>query len=64
MCAVSVVYDYGKNIPFATWQDEELRREFKRLLDQAHEFDVKTNQPDCEDSEKKRWWNAIEEAHK
>lgn len=64
MCAVSEIYDYGRNIPFASWQDETLRREFKQLLEQAHKFDITTGQPNCEDPEKAKWWNAVEEAHK
>ncbi len=64
MCAVSVIYGYGKNIPFADWQNEDLRRQLKQLVEQAQQFDINTNQPNCEDPEKMRWWNAVEEAHK
>lgn len=62
MCAVSAIYDYGKSISHKEWiRNEELINQFKKLLEQAHEFDKKTGQPDCEDPEKMKWWNAIEE---
>lgn len=64
MCAVSAVYNYGKTIPVDDWANAALREHFRKLIRDAMEFDKNANQPDCEDPEKKKWWNAVEEAHK
>lgn len=64
MCAVSAIYDYGRNIvPQEAFEDAAFRENFLKLVREAKEFDKVTGQPDCEDSEKKKWWNAIEERH-
>jgi len=60
MCAVSAVADYGSHMDPNSW-DDSTREEFRRLLEHAKIFDKKTGQPDCEDPEKLKWWNAIEE---
>jgi hypothetical protein len=60
VCAVSVVLDYGRDIPFYEW-NQQMWREFHVLKDQAEEFDRKTDQPDCEDSEKGKWMKEVEE---
>ncbi len=61
MCAVSAIYNYGMNIPYESWKSEEFRQHFKKLLQEAIDFDNNTGQRDCEDPEKAKWWNAIEE---
>lgn len=63
MCTASVVYQYGRDLPPDQWTDKS-REAFRKLIRDAMDFDKTTGQPDCEDSEKKKWWSAIEEAHK
>lgn len=60
MCAVSAVSDYGRGMDPNGW-DDSTRDAFRKLLRDAMDFDKKTKQPDCEDPEKLKWWNAIEE---
>ena len=60
MCAVSAIYDYGREMDPNSW-DDSTREAFRKLVKDATEFDKKTGQPDCEDPEKMKWWNAIEE---
>jgi len=60
MCAVSAISDYGRSLPENFWTQESLS-EFKRLLREAKIFDEKTNQPDCEDPEKARFVEIVEE---
>jgi hypothetical protein len=64
MCSISSVYEYGRNnIDPDAWTSKEVREAFRKLLQQAHEFDKQVKQPDCEDPEKAKWWTAIEEKH-
>lgn len=63
MCAVSAMYDYGRSIPFDDWNDPILREKFRKLIEDAMNFDKETGQPNCEDPEKMKWWNAVEEKH-
>lgn len=60
MCAVSAIYDYGRGLPDNNWNQETLDA-FKKLIDQAKEFDYKTNQPDCEDPEKAHYLEIVEQ---
>lgn len=60
MCAVSAIYDYGRSFPFDAW-NKELLAEYQRLLDQAKTFDTNTGQSDCEDPEKMKFIQAVEE---
>ena len=56
MCAVSVITAYGQTIPVwsqANWD------EYLKLLDQAHQFDLKTRQPNCDDPTKASWMKEI-----
>lgn len=60
MCAFSAVADYGRDMDPNSW-DENTRDAFRKLIQDAMDFDKKTGQPNCEDPEKLKWWNAIEE---
>ena len=60
MCTVSAIYDYGRNMDPNRW-DKELYEEFKKLLEAAKQFDEKTGQPDCEDPEKAKWIQIVEQ---
>lgn len=77
MCAVSAVTDYGmRNWPgvlpqTSPWFHQTVfpprqptideMRELVRLHDAAKEFDAKTHQPHCEDPDKSKFWDAINE---
>jgi hypothetical protein len=58
MCAVSMVYDYGKRMSY-DWWDMDKYHEYKRLLEGAKRFDEKTNQPHCEDENKAEFLQKI-----
>lgn len=58
MCAVSAVFDYGKNLPNTFWSYETFK-EYQKMLDAAKRFDAATGQPDCEDSSKKQWLQEV-----
>lgn len=59
MCAVSAMYDYGKNIPFQTWTGPGYK-EYQELLEKARKFDEIMAQPDCHDDMKGRWMLGVE----
>jgi uncharacterized protein (DUF3084 family) len=60
MCAVSVILDYGRQMPMDNWNHQKWR-DFQTLKQQAEEFDSKTDQPDCEDPAKAEWMREVEE---
>lgn len=60
MCSVSAVHDYGRNLPLSIWTEDSLA-EFRKLIEQAKQFDIKTGQPDCEDPEKTKFIQVIEQ---
>ncbi len=61
MCAVSMVYIYGRdNISYEEWTLDKWNH-YQELIRKAEEFDRAAKQPDCEDEEKKKWMKAIEE---
>lgn len=58
MCAVSVINDYGRNMPDSDWNPEALTI-FQEMVDKARKFDELTKQPNCEDPEKLKWVEAV-----
>lgn len=58
MCVVSAIHDYGMRQPY-DWWDHAKMEHYKRLLEQAKEFDRKTNQPDCVDPQKEELMKLI-----
>jgi len=63
MCAVSVIHDYGRSVHPDAWTPEALDT-FKKMVEDAKKFDKLTNQPDCEDPEKMKWVEPVEESLK
>lgn len=60
MCAVSVIYDmFGKQPDH--WYTKERIDLFRRMVVDAREFDIQANQPDCEDPEKAKLEQRIQE---
>lgn len=60
MCAVSVIYDmFGKQPD--RWYTKERIDLFRRMVVDAREFDIQANQPDCEDPEKAKLEQRIQE---
>lgn len=71
---MSMVLDYGRT----TWPlypqvptslhpapiDSSIWYEYKKLLEDAKEFDKKAKQPDCEDPEKQKWFETMDERMK
>ena len=63
MCAVSVIYDmFGKQPD--EWYTLERIDLFKRMVVDARLFDEESGQPDCEDSEKSKVNDRIEDIKK
>lgn len=63
MCAVSVVYDmFGKQPD--DWYTLERIDLFKRMVTDARLFDEESGQPDCEDPEKSKVNDRIEDLEK
>jgi hypothetical protein len=60
MCVVSMIYDYGRNIPPYKWEKNWID-DYKKLIERAKEWDVKTGQPDCDDKDKLAWLKKIED---
>lgn len=60
MCAVSASYNYGVTIN-EDWWNRERWDQFNNLLSAAHQFDINTGQPGCEDAEKVKWMKSIED---
>lgn len=75
MCAVSMIYDYGRQV--WPWNPtplppnpptyvvnpvptQEQWDAFLELVEKAKKFDEMTHQADCEDPEKAEWMRAIE----
>lgn len=60
MCAVSVIYDmFGKQPD--EWYTLERIDLFKRMVADARLFDEESGQPDCEDAEKAKVTERIEQ---
>lgn len=63
MCAVSVIYDmFGKQPD--EWYTLERIDLFKRMVADARLFDEESGQPDCEDPEKSKVNDRIEDLEK
>jgi len=61
MCAVSMVYAYGRDrIDENQWTRESWDH-YQKLIKQAEAFDKAAKQPDCEDIEKAKWMKNMEE---
>jgi hypothetical protein len=60
MCTVSVVHDFGRNMPNDAWTSRGWSA-FNDLLRAAATFDTVTGQPDCEDADKTDWVAHVEE---
>lgn len=58
MCAVSMVYDYGRD-RILDWNRPGIIQ-FKKLVEEAKKFDEVTNQPDCEDPEKAKFMEELD----
>jgi len=63
MCAVSVVYGMFAGMP-DEWYTLERIDLFKRMVTDARLFDVESGQPDCEDPEKAKLQDHLEELEK
>ncbi len=60
MCAVSVIYDmFGKQPD--SWYTLDRIELFHNMVADARVFDIEANQPDCEDPEKAKVEERIEE---
>jgi hypothetical protein len=68
MCAVSVMIGYGqdwlKQLPHIPVSPPRLPsteewKQYLELVKKAQEFDLKTNQPNCEDPKKAEWVEDI-----
>lgn len=63
MCAVSVIYDmFGKQPD--EWYTLDRINLFKRMVADARVFDEESGQPDCEDSEKAKVNERIDNLEK
>lgn len=63
MCAVSVIYDmFGKQPD--EWYTQEHIDLFKRMVADARLFDKESGQPDCDDPEKAKINDRIENIEK
>lgn len=60
MCAVSVIYDMFAKQP-DTWFNQQRIELFHNMVTDARTFDVQSGQPDCEDPEKAKLEQRIEE---
>jgi hypothetical protein len=58
MCTVSVIFDYGKQMPQQFWTQESFDQ-YMALLKAAKHFDDASGQPDCEDPTKTQWIEDI-----
>lgn len=63
MCAASVIFDMFRPMP-DEWYNQKRIDLFKRLLNDAKEFDTESSQPDCEDPDKAKLENHINELEK
>ncbi len=59
MCSVSVISDYGRNIPIQQWTPPAWS-EYQELLEKARKFDEIAAQPDCVDPAKEAWMREVE----
>lgn len=63
MCAVSVIYDmFGKQPD--SWYTLQRIDLFHSMVTDAKAFDIESGQPDCEDAEKAKLVERIEELEK
>lgn len=60
MCSVSVIYDAFNQFPDSYFTLTRIER-FRELVADAKQFDIETNQPDCEDEEKAKLLERIAE---
>lgn len=60
MCAVSVIYDMFNQQP-DSWYNRERIDLFRSMISDAKVFDIEANQPDCQDAEKAKLLERIEE---
>lgn len=61
MCAISVMYDQLKdNVPLGQW-DRASWETCKKVLEEVGQLDVLLDQPDCEDSDKAKYAEQVEE---
>ncbi|TFG95718.1 hypothetical protein E4H12_12680 [Candidatus Thorarchaeota archaeon] len=58
MCTISVIYDYGQQLPQTFWTEESFEH-YHQLLEAAKLFDQQSGQPDCEDPSKALWIETI-----
>lgn len=59
MCAVSVIYDYGRQIPTGQWTPDTYAQ-FQEIIRRLDELDRKLAQPECLDPDKTSWTAAVE----
>jgi len=60
MCTVSVIYDMYRELP-DSWYTPQRIETFRSLVESAKQYDSLTNQPDCEDPEKAKVKEHIDE---
>jgi hypothetical protein len=60
MCVVSMIYDYGRGINPNIWT-KPILDDYKKLIEKAKEWDIKTKQPDCDDKNKLAWLEKVED---
>jgi hypothetical protein len=63
MCAVSVIYDMFARLP-NEWYNQQRIDLFHNMVADARTFDIQSGQPDCEDPEKAKLEERIEEIEK
>lgn len=63
MCAVSVIYDMFSKLP-DTWFTAEHISLYRNMVEDAKTFDLETNQADCEDPEKAKVDDHINQLEK
>jgi len=64
MCAVCVIYDTFGKLPDTWWNTQDRITTFYTVLDQARILDALTGAPDCEDPEKAKLLERVEELEK
>jgi hypothetical protein len=59
MCMVSVVMDYGRNIPQQQWTTP-LWNDFSEVIRRLDALDKKLGEPECHDPAKAAWMREVE----
>ena len=59
MCAASVILDYGSKIERTKWTEDSFNQ-FKLILDEIKILDERIGEPNCEDKEKEKWMDLVE----